>query len=319
MQVTEKMYREMHQAFISRSASPQAKREARRFLGGHLAAVVTLAGTLGMPMASAFATVAEKAVDWLDDDEQPYDIKAHYRNFLADTFGKTAGEIISRGLPRAIGIDVSRRVGEQDMLPFTRLISDKRKWDDAIKDYATDALGSPFSMVFNMVNGLSEVAKGNVIEGMTKMAPTAIRGPTQAFSMSQHGYTDRAGNKLPMSVGAGDILAQALGFSPAEKAEYSEARRVHVGRKSQLMRDASNIRKNLAEAFERGDATDARKWYASAQSFDKNNPAYAVLPNIGSTLRRRQRDRTIAQTSGLPFGTKLKDITGQRQLGFGNF
>ena len=316
MQLTEKMYREMHEAFSG--TTPQARKEARKFLGGHMAAIVTLSGTLGMPMATAFAAAAEKLVDLFDDDDQPYDIKAHYRNFLADTFGKEIGEVIARGLPRAIGIDISQRVGEQDMLPFSKILADKRSWEDASKDYLVGLMGSPVSMGMNIYGGMSEIARGNVIEGMIKMAPAAIRGPTQAYSMSQNGYTDKAGNKLPMTVGAGNILAQALGFSPAEKAEYSEERRTLLNRKSQLVRAASNIRKNLAEAYERGDVEDAQKWYAEGQKFDSNNPAYAVLPNIASTLRRRAQSRNFATTYGTVLGAKRKDVIGIEQARFGN-
>lgn len=319
MQVTEKLYREMYVAFRSKAHTEAEKQAAKRFLGSHLAAVTALSGTLGMPTATAFAGVADLIGGLLGDDGQPYDVKAQYRRFLADMFGKDVGEVLARGLPRAIGIDVSQRAGEQDLIPFSRMLADKRKFEDSWKDQATQVLGSPVSMVFNIMLGMTEIGKGNVLEGMAKMVPMAVRGPTLAYQMSTKGYTDAKGNKLPMTVGASDILAQALGFTPAEKAEYSEERRTYQAFKGQLVSEASNIRKNLAEALEAGNMNDARDWLAKAQSFDKRNPAYAIMPGIGSTLARRAQERAQAAALNTPLGVNIRDLAGRGLLGFGNY
>lgn len=312
-QLTEKLYRELHTAFLDKAKTPKEKSEARTFLGVHLAAMTVLAGSLGMPAASVFASVADKLGGLFGDDDDPWDVKSAWRRMLSDTFGKDVGEVLARGLPRAIGLDISQRVGEQDIIPFSRLLSDKRKITDATKDWAAQALGSPVGMLFNIAEGLESMSNGNLLEGMQKMVPTAIRGPMAAYQMTDKGYTDARGNVLPMTPGANDILAQALGFKPAEKAQYDEKNMAQIVRKGELTRVASNIRKNLANAIEQEDVAGQKQWLAEAKRFDKNQPAYAILPSIGSTIERRARERAIAARTGNPIGTNMKD-EGARAL-----
>lgn len=318
-QLLEKLYREVGTAFIEQAKSPDERQAARRFLGAHLTAVTVVAGTLGLPFASVAARGIEALKDLLDDDEEPYDAKAAWRNFLADLFGKDAAEILSRGAPRAFGIDISTRAGEQDILPFSRLLTDRRSWADASKDWAMSALGSPVSMLSNIVAGGAEVANGNVLSGMDKMLPTALKGPERAFRLTTEGYTDASGNRLPMTPGAAAILAQAVGFTPAAKAEYSEANQTQKVRKGVLTQRASVIRRQLALAYERQDREALREGLREARQFDEANPGYAILPGLPEVIRRRAKARQMSRLTLTPLGTNVRD-TGTRQLTeFANF
>lgn len=318
-QVTEKLYRELSVAFIDRAVSAEEKTAARRFLGYHLAAVVTLTGTLGMPAASVFARAAEGLKDLFDDDDEPWDAKAAWRNLLADMFGKDVGELIARGVPRMAGIDIATRAGEQDLLPFSRLLTDRRKWQDASKDWALQALGSPASMINNILQGIGKMSDGDVLAGMQQMMPVAIKGPLTAFRMAETGYTDNEGNVLPMSAGAGAILAQALGFTPAAKGEYNEARMAQTVRKGQLTQQASVLRRQLALAVEQQDRETFATLLGEAQAFDRSNPAYAVLPSLGGSLQRRARARAQARLTANPLGTNIRDRGAQQLTGYANF
>lgn len=311
-QLTEKLYREMHTIMTTRGES---RKEAARFLTGHLGGVMLVAGTLGWPMATAFARAAEKLKDLFDDDDQPADFNAGYRRMLADSFGKDAGEMIARGIvPRALGVDLSQRAGEQSLLPFTDLLTDRRKWSDAYKDWVAGATGAPANMLLNAVAGAGDILDGNFVDGMTKMVPLALKGPVKAYTMTDKGYVDTSGNKLPITPGANDILAQVLGFAPSNKAEYSDKRDVLRNRDISLGSEAKQLRKNLAVAIEGGDMETARSVLQEAQQFDAANPGYAVLPGMTGTLKRRAQARALAGATGLPLGVKMKDIAGAQQV-----
>lgn len=149
--------------------------------------------------------------------------------------------------------------------------------------------------------------------------PAAIKGPAKAYSMSENGYVDKAGNQLPMSVEAHDILAQAMGFNTAEKAEYQEQKLAGDVREGVLRTQARNIRKNLAVSIERGDVEGQKEWVSRARQFDADNPAYAVIPGMAATLRRRAKDRAFARAYHVPLGTRPKDIGGQEISRYGNY
>jgi hypothetical protein len=130
---------------------------------------------------------------------------------------------------------------------------------------------------------------------------------------------DAAGKPLPMSPGALDIMNQLIGFNPAEKAEYSEARQDTTMRKGILVREASALRDQIAQAVQSGDEDGARKLISQAQEFDLANPAFAVLPRIGDTIRRRARVSATAQALGSPLGVSEKDIRGQQLTDYANY
>lgn len=316
----EKMYREIGRAFFNQARTEAEKTEARRFLVSHALAVATVSGTMGLPFASAFFRAAEKIADAFGDDgEEPADFKAAYRNMLADMFGKDAGEVIARGLPRAFGFDIASRAGEQDILPFTRLLADRRKWDEATKDWAVSAFGSPFSMVNNIISGGSDIANGDRMEGAKKLLPVALKGPLEAYNMAENGYVDKKGQALPMTAGASDIAYQMLGFTPSNKAEYNEARLNQIARRGEMTRMASDMRRQIAVAIERGDRDTARELMSQAANFDRQNPAFAVLPTLSSTLHSRARARALAEGLGTPLGVSPKDVVGQALTDYANY
>jgi hypothetical protein len=140
-QLTEKLFRETYTAIKGETAAEQ--REARRYLAGHLAAMTMLAGSLGLPMTTVLATAFDRLKDLLDDDDEPTNVRAAYRNWLADTLGKDAGEIIAHGGFRALGFDISSRIGEADILPMSKFMADRRAFKDKLKDLATQTWGAP--------------------------------------------------------------------------------------------------------------------------------------------------------------------------------
>lgn len=310
-QLIETLGREIHAGFVAKEVKPERRKEARRFLGAHMAATAMMAGSLGLPAASAFAFAINKMADILGDDDEPYDVVVAYRQWLAATFGQGVGEVLARGLPRAIGFDVSTRVGEQDILPFSRFLSDRRTFGDAFDDYTKNMLGSPVSMIRNIGEGASQLMNGEVVEGARVMSPMALRGLIGAYKLTDKGYVDKKGNAIPLDAGALDIMYQLIGFTPAEKANYDEKYRAYQANRGEMTRLASKYRKDLATAIENNDMEEARSLIADVRRFDEMHPDFAVLPSIGGVLAKRAKERAGAQ-GGMPLGMK-PGLTDQYQ------
>lgn len=319
-QVLEKLYRELGAAFLGMARNPEEKAEARRFLAAHMAAMTVLSGTLGLPFAAVAARAFEGLKDLFDDDDQPADVVAAWRNFLADLFGKEVGEIVARGAFRGLGIEISRRIGEQDLLPFSQVLTDRRKWEDRIKDLPNEAAGAPWSAAMNLILGGKDMLSGKPLDGMERFMPTAIRSGIQAYRMGTEGYTDRkTGQVLPMTPGAGAILARALGFQPSVQAEYGEASLHQKARRGDLLEAAGGLRQRLAVALERGDRAKVADLLPQAERFDRHNPAYAVLPTLGQVLSGRAEARGRGQALGLPVGTNIRDPGARALTGYANY
>lgn len=319
-QVLEKLWRELGRSFLGMARNDQEKREARRFLGAHMTAMTVLSGTLGLPFASVAARAVSALVDLFDDDEQPYDLATSWRGFLADVFGKDVGEVLARGAIRATGADIAQRVGEGDILPFSRFLTDRRKLEDRFKDLALDAFGSPASMAMNVALAFRDLADGNVHQALLHGLPTGLKSLYQAYRLGSDGYVDtKSGQRLPMTADAQDILSRALGFTPAEQAEYSEARLAQAARRGDMLEAAGGIRGRLATASERGDREALRDAMAQAQRFDRHNPGYAVLPTLGAALSGRAQARATAEATGTPIGTPRKDLPARNLTNYANY
>lgn len=320
-QLTEKLYSETMDA-IGRQRpgetaedAAQRRAEARTFLGGHLTAVTALAGTLGLPFASVFAAVLEKA---FGSKDEPWDATAAWRDFLAGIFGKGAAEVIARGAPRALGFDLSTRAGEQDLLPFSQMIGDRRSWRESIQSTFGRSIGASPDMLLNVADAGEKFSQGDVLSGLKSFLPIALKGPVEAYRMTDQGYVDSRGTKLPMSPGAAAIMWQLLGFTPAEKAEYSEARGDQMSRRVSLEARASELRQGIVKALIRGDHAQAGSLIKDAQTFDKANPAFAVVPSLAGSVQRQATERARAAALNAPLGVSVKDITGRALTGYAN-
>lgn len=319
-QLLEKMYREFYNAYTSDPALSKEEREAkqkeaRRFLGSHMFSMLALAGTLGLPFATAIAAAADKLCGMFSDDY--CDSKTALRNMTSEVFGRDIEPMVSKGLlSRALGFDISERAGEGNLLPFSKFLADKRKMEDALKDLAWSSWGAPSSMIAGIYKGYERMADGDMIGGMQEAVPLALKGPIKAFTMSEKGYTDNAGNVLPMTPGAYDIMLQAIGLNPGEKADYQQAKFAQSQRKGVLSREGTMIRQKLASAIERGDQTAMRDWMSKAQDYDAKNPERGILPSMGATLQQRARARAQAVGVGTPLGVSVKDYEAQQFTSF---
>lgn len=325
-QMLEKLVREFDNALGAKregetdAQRAERRRDGRRFLAGHMAAITVLAGSLGLPGVTAIAAAVNALKDLLDDDDEPFDLVASWRNFLADVLGKEVGEVVARGLPRAIGVDASTRLGEQDIIPFSRFMADRRKLEDAAPDLALRVMGAPFSMVSNVLIGAREMAEGNILAGMQRALPTAVRSPVAAFRLTENGFTNPEGVRLPIDdPGVSAVLAQALGYRPAAQAEYQEANFAQQQRRGIITRDAARIRSQLMTALEKGDREEALELITRARDFDRNNPTYAILPRLGMAMQARQVARARADALDVPLGVSMRDVAAQARTAYANY
>lgn len=316
-QLSEKLFREIYDAI--KGDTPASRTEARRYLKGHLAAMTVLAGTLSLPAMTLIATVIDKLKDLLDDDEEPSNIRAAYRNWLAQTFGPDAGEIIAHGGFRAAGFDISSRIGEQDIIPFSRFLADRRSFRESIPDLATRTWGAPFSLVRNVLEGGEKLAAGDVAGGLSRMLPNGLAGPAKAIKLYNQGYVDEAGRQVPMEPGAFDVVLQLFGLNPSRNAEMSEARNDQRQRRGELTRDSTNLANQIVRALEADDTDMARQLIRRATRFDQANPAFAILPSLGERIARRQRTTAVARATNTPLGVNPRDLGAQDLTAYANY
>jgi len=310
-----KLVTETYRAFANSPGVDETQRaEARTFLKGHVTAMMLLAGTMGLP----FMTVAARLSDMLCEmfNDTPCDTKASLRNFTSDVFGADIEPIISRGILRSVGGDLSNRIGEADLLPFSRFLADRRTLDEKLKTPVLSISGASGGMVSNIVKGAQKISDGDLLGGMQSMLPVALQGPLKAYGLSKQGFTDsNSGLTLPMTPGAGDILMRTLGIQPGVEADYAQAKQTQRQRTSILTRELAVIRKNIVKAIEQQDRDELLTWGRKAAEFQQSNPGVDIMAGVRSSLQQRQRAIALSSVGILP-GSNIRDVGIQNTTRF---
>ena len=305
---------------VGRGKSPEEQAAARRWLGAHMSAMTVFAGTLGLPFVTVVARVLSAGAEWLSGSEEPIDVRLGWRNFLSDVFGQDVAEVISRGLPRAVGFDISGRVGAQDFFPFSRLIDDRRTWEEALTDMTFRMAGAPTSMVTGILQGGDQLMDGRIMEAMRSAFPVALRNPLEAVRMTKEGIVDQRGNLLPLDPGARDVIWQALGLTPAMRAEYSEANFAQAVRRTVTGTAGTRLRARVVRALQSGDQQALQDALQDVREFDKAvSPMFRVGPTLGRAMMQGMARLETARQLDAPLGLALRDIEGQNRLRFANF
>jgi hypothetical protein len=303
LKLLEKLYLEVHHAISS--ANPEEKVEARRFLLAHGAAVILTAGTLGLPGAG-WAAGAMTRVSEAFDEGEGYDIEAHYQHFLRSMFGPDVGALLSRGLPRYLGVDTAD-LGDADILPGTRLLEDRRKFEDAYPDYLSKAAGSPFSILQKWVVGGRDIANGQTLKGMQEFLPTSLRNLVGAFRMVQGDdgktrYVDKNGMEMPLTADARDVLATALGFETGAKSNYQETNRAAIGAMEGREFHAGVIEQKYKVAMQNRDRAGVLAALEEARAYDLD-PAHQGTPmsnTLGTAYMKQANQLQRARATGKP-------------------
>jgi hypothetical protein len=321
--MVEKYFREFGMALGIRDGDPATRAEARRWLGSHLVAMGTLAGSLGLPFVTVIARLIDGLGDLLDDSEEPFQVKIAYRNFLADTFGEDVAEVMARGLPRAVGFDISQRIGAADILPFSQLIADRRPVRRRIRGHDRAELwgSAPQPWASDMMWACNQIAPRQRVRGPAHDAlPVGLRNPLNAIKLGTDGFTDSRNNILPMDPTTSDIVYQLVGLSPAQRAEYSEANFAQSIRRGVVTRTCD---RDPQAHPERGDDWDQRRPARGTR------PGTRVRPRCRSIIQDTSQRVTICGTSNQQagagpsarrsaLGVRATDQRGRELTGFMN-
>ena len=314
IKMTGKLYREAAGAL-------GGDRQSQVWMMAHLGAVTMLAGTLGLPLLSTFASVYDRLADMLTDRDD-HDLVASYRTFLANTFGRDVGEVIARGAPRALGMDFDHW-GEGNIVPGSAMINaltEKRKFEDAEKDWLKSMGGSALGTVTNYVSGLRDMTNFDFLDGSIKMVPEFLKTPLEGYRLAQRGFVDKNGAPLPITANAFDVALTAMGIDPAKEAEYNEVKREQIGLNTMRQLNAGNITRHLVMAQERGDQQMFQQWEAASQRYMQEHPGMEPpIANFGRAFAEHVKAATLARAINTPIGVAPRDIAGRGMLSYGNF
>jgi hypothetical protein len=290
-----------------RNENPGDRAKAIRTLSYTLAMHGLMAGAMGLPVEplkmAVLAANTLGVTDWTWKD-----VEAAEREALVDLFGKGAGELIARGAPHALGIDLSSRVGLDTLLgPFGEPRSDAPA---DIKAFLLDNMaGAPVGLLGDWYKGASHLAAGEFERAAEKMIPLKVVSDSlKAYRQMTEGTVSLTSGKQVMSpYSVREAATRAFGFAPARESESFERSGIYYKRQ-QAQEDArTQFQKEWTSAtpaakgriwrevvkWNKGVAPEARLTIKDMRSYQKRLERDKKDTIEG--IRAKKREKTLLQ------------------------
>lgn len=307
------LYTLARQTYQSIKGETEAERkEARKSLGAILAMHATFAGALGLPMVGMLLSVAS----WMGgDDDEPWDAEVALRNYLAEAFSPTISNMLMKGAPRGIGVDISSRVGINNLLlpDVQEGLEGKKWWDSA----ASAALGPIGGIGANIAKGAQEISEGHNLRGVESMLPVFLKNFAKTYRYADEGVQDKTGVSILDEVSSMDLLVQGMGFSPSDVRTASEGKTAIY----QLNRKLNERRSRLMALWSRAkmmdDQQEMDEIWEEIQGFNDKNPSRRITRmNLNQSYRNRQR-RIDRAEDGIYLSRNRQDAREAGYFAFG--
>ena len=282
---------------LRKIGDPNLRTEGAKTLAMTAVAHGAFAGVAGSLLAEPIRLVMH-ALAWAFDDEPEVQEILHnpgvaLRKAIYDATGdKKLAEVVTHGIPRAFGIDMSRRVGAANMLISTS--EGETPLDTVVSTVIDTALGPILGTGNNYYRGFKHlIAGGDVARGVEMMAPKGAKDIMRGLRMGTEGMTTSSGDTLIAAdkFTTRDKVVAGVGFSTSKEANVHEARSIY----RRLLRRISNQRSRLMADEKRGDfdAKAVRKFNAGLP--DDLFAQYHIGPSDGYKvhLRRTQKQSLI--------------------------
>ena len=255
-----------------RNASPGDRAEAVKGLITLAATHMAMAGALGLPTEPFKYLLMGAHMAGLNVGTWS-DVENKIRAQAAATFGKTAGELLTRGLPRALNLDLSR-MGLDSVTSFGEPRSLK---ENDVKTWLFNTISGPVvSLGGDWVKGLNHLTNGEYVKGVEKLVPLkAFSDSLRAYREGTEGKKSAAGRETLTPATAGEMAARVLGFGSGREAEAGAARGAYYSQ-SNAQKEA---RSSLINTWAAADPSDKTKAMAAITKWNKDQPEEArILP-----------------------------------------
>jgi hypothetical protein len=275
----------------------QMRMEARKELAYMLGMSFALAGAGGTPVAMVMSNSVTNAL-WaaiaamFGDDDDPWDPKRDFELAVRESLGDTAGNVVLKGLPSLVGMDISRRIGMGGMgdiiqgePPAGATSTAKAQW------YAGRLLGPSWGMVSDSIRGFDALAEGNIGEAIKFSSPKMVRDFIK--TAETYGEGVKSGGKTilkPEDVSAGSLALMLVGINPAEVSLAREESTYLKNISTTLSQRRSSLIRRMSEAVVKGDFEAQSELRSEIAAWGRKQPKLHISQNELARGVKRMRD-----------------------------
>lgn len=227
----------LHGAF--KGASADERSVARSALTWSLGHMFMLGGLLGMPGAQAIGWLLRQV---FGDDDEPDNPELTLRRLVPEELA----DLLTKGVPKALGVDISGRVGAGNMLsilPYADTSLDRKGYEAAVMGLLGPFVGG---LMPKFADGVGLMGQHQWWKGLEQMLPKGFADVSKAARQAAQGVSQRNGDVVmtPDDLNLLDTAMQALGLPTTTLTDRSfrassafKADEFYKGRTAQVKRD----------------------------------------------------------------------------------
>ena len=228
------------------------------------------------------------------------------REVTNDLFGTEMGELVSKGLPTAVGVDLSQRMALGSLYQF-HLKTDS---DASTIGSLAQTFGGPWlNVATNFYDSGKKFLGGDVLGGIQGMSPHIIRDLVKAGQMSQQGVVNNAGTTLIPAdkLSAGQVFAQSMGFRPDEIAEVQNRNNAERNE----LQNMTDQRKGLIRSFVAAEPNARQDIRTQVMEFNKQHPGFSIDSStlLRAVAAKAQTDREMQMYGVRAKARQLPELT----------
>ena len=239
---------------LNRENDPEVRKAAFKQLVAVHGTALFFAGVQGLPLFGAFTMIANL---FLDEDED--DAETIVRKHIGEGWYKGA-------LTELLDVDVSQRVALTNLLFQVNRYNRNPSPEETVFYY----LGGPaWSVGKSFIRGTGELINGDMQRGIEAMVPAAVRNAMKAVRYTEEGALTRRKDPILDDITSGQLVAQVIGFAPAEYARRQEENQVSKRIENTLRNNRGKLLKQYYLAIRMGDYEGAAELQREIMKFNQ--------------------------------------------------
>lgn len=275
-----------------KGATPEARAEARRQFAYMLATHMAFTGLKGTPFATVLLGIAAMGMGDSGDDGEDM-----IRKMIGD---KDMSNLLMRGVPAWLGMDVSGKIGAENMLsPMPYMNAKFSDGRDGANELIAGALGPAASLVQKFYTAGQYFVQGDEWKALEYALPNGLAtNLSKGIRFMTEGYSSKAGDVLvkPQDYDVGDFLIQTLGFQPRVMTDRMRVQDSLIRHKESFDAEKNRIYMDFKKARREGDRagmSQARREMLklAAEARKQGLTGYTIQNMINAANEQRRRER----------------------------
>tara|TARA_R110000803_G_scaffold186468_1_gene248832 strand:- start:325 stop:7461 length:7137 start_codon:yes stop_codon:yes gene_type:complete len=268
------VYAKAAKSVFAKASTPEERWVGARTLGYLIGHAALFGGFRGLP---GMALVSPLYFAMFGEGDEPDDVERAIRDRIQD---ETLATLISRGLPSVFGIDMSAKIGQENIfspLPFVDFGLDQESLRDAVFSIGLGASGSTLSNAFR---SLEYAKEGNTWRSIEYAIPKGFRHIMESWRLGTEGYSLRNGDIVgfPEDFSNLSLVLNSLGIPATDLNKIKWTRNQQYELREYFNETQSSIRKKYVTAKKEGNKTKMKKlraeWRTLQQSKNRIRPFF---------------------------------------------